>query len=291
MGNQMTIRTERPHTVRVGSIEITSVSDGTLDAKLETIQRLDPVEARRRIDAAAKTHGVDPLVLPVRAFLVRSPNWLALVDTGSGTTKGPSMGHLPAALAAAGVDPDTIGHVVLTHLHMDHIGGLIDQKGRALFPNAELVLHRKEAEFFLETPIERLDERSARNVAFQRIALAAYGARVRRVDDGQGLPGLSARLAPGHTPGHTAWQVESEGQSAIVLGDVVHLAAIQLPLPATPMIYDVDPDLAGRTRIALLDEVAGRPTLVAGAHLPAPGLGRIVRAGSGFDFEPVSPAS
>lgn len=277
---------EQAQTIAVGDIEITSVWDGTLDAHLEGIRRLDPAEARRLVEKAKAATGVDPLVLPVRAYLIRTGGRLVLVDTGSGNTKGPRMGHLPASLGKLGVAPGDVAAVLFTHLHMDHIGGVIDDAGRPAFPNAELVLHAREAEFFLDTPPEQLDERSVRNVPFQRKAMAAYAGRVRRVEDGGGLPGIAARLAPGHTPGHTVWEVASGGAAAIVLGDVVHLGAVQLPLPLTPMIYDVDPDRAGRTRVELLGEIAARGVTVLGAHLPGRGIGRISRAGDGYAFEP-----
>lgn len=269
----------------LGETEIISVWDGTLDAQLEGIRQLDPDEARRLVEQDRTATGVDPLVLPVRAFIVRSPHRLVLVDTGSGKTKGPRMGFLKASLERLGISSDRIDAVLFTHLHLDHTGGAIDEDGRPAFPRAELVMHAREAEFFLDTPTERLDSRSVRNVPFLRKVAAAYGGRVRRVENGGGLPGIAARLAPGHTPGHTVWEVASRDSAAFILGDVVHLGAVQLPRPATPMIYDVDPDLAGRTRIAILGEAAERRLVVAGAHLPGEGLGTIKRSGAGFEFE------
>jgi glyoxylase-like metal-dependent hydrolase (beta-lactamase superfamily II) len=84
------------------------------------------------------------------------------------------------------------------------------------------------------------------------------------------------------------WILSSEGQTAVVLGDVIHLGAVQLPLPATPMIYDVDPVLAGETRRTMLALAAREGVVVAGAHLPGPGIGRIVADGGGYRFVPVA---
>lgn len=277
----------RTGTLALGDIDIASVWDGTLEASLTSILRLDPEEAARLVAAEQAASGADPLKLPVYAFLVRGPGYLALVDTGSGDTKGPTMGHLPASLAALGVVPSAITHVLMTHVHMDHIGGLIDAAGRPAFPQALLLLHTEEARYFLDTPDEALDARSQRHLSFQRRAISAYGDRLRRVVDGEGLPGLVARMAPGHTPGHTSWEAASGGEKLVMFGDVIHLAAVQLPRPASAMIYDVDAERACSTRTQMLARIAREGTMVAGAHLPASGLGRIEVAGEGYRFVPV----
>lgn len=274
-------------TVRIGDLEITSVWDGTLEASLASILHLAPDEVARLVAAERASSAVDPLILPVRAFLVRGPGYLALVDTGSGSTKGPTMGYLPESLAALCVTPSAITHVLMTHVHMDHIGGLIDDAGRPAFPDAQLLLHAEEARYFLDTPDESVDARSRRHLQFQRRAVAAYGGRVRRVVDGEGLFGLAARLAPGHTPGHTCWEATSRGAKAVLLGDVIHLGAVQLARPASAMIYDVDAQRAADTRGEVLGRVAREGSVVAGAHLPASGIGRIVAAGEGYRFLPV----
>lgn len=277
---------DRAATIAVGDIVITTVWDGTLKASLESILRLDPAEAAGLVAAEHDATGVDPLVLPVRAFLIRAGGRVILADTGSGTSKGPTMGHIPRSLAALGVSPGDIDCVLATHLHMDHIGGLIDDAGRPAFPNAELVMHEEEARYFLDTPEERIDARSRRNLDFQRRAVAAYSDRVRRVSDGEWLPGIAARLTPGHTPGHTCWEISSQGMKAVVFGDIVHLGAVQLARPSSAMIYDVDAGRAAQTRAGLLARIAGEGSFVAGAHLPAGGLGRIVAAGEGYRFVP-----
>lgn len=270
--------------IRRGDIEIAMIWDGTLTAEMKTILRLDPAEAERLVAAEATATGSDPLVLPVRAFLFRIAGRLVLCDAGSGTTKGPTMGFLPSSLNKLGVSPADIDAILLTHLHMDHIGGLTDAAGIPAFPRAELVIHAREAEYFLDTPDDSLDARSRRHAAVQRSIVAAYGSRQRRVRDGEGLPGIAARLAPGHTPGHTAWMIGQGAHTVAAIGDVVHMAAIQLPRPLTPMIYDVDPDLAGRSRIALLDEIATSRALVAGAHLSHRGLGTIDKHGDAYTY-------
>jgi glyoxylase-like metal-dependent hydrolase (beta-lactamase superfamily II) len=277
---------DRAQTVTIGEVEIASVWDGTLDAEIGSVRRIEIDEAQRLVDAEKARTGIDPLVLPVRAFLVRTPSRLALVDAGSGTTKGPSMGHLPDSLAAIGVAPETIDCVLMTHLHMDHIGGIVDAAGLPAFVNAELVIHEAEARFFLETPDEQLDARSRRNLVFQRDAVRAYGKRCRKVRDGEGIEGVRARLAPGHTPGHTLWEIASGGARAVVIGDIIHLGAVQLPRPDSAMIYDVDADGAIATRCRMLAEWSETGSVVVGAHLPGDGIGRIARAGDGYRFEP-----
>ena len=124
--------------------------------------------------------------------------------------------------------------------------GLLDEQGRAVFPKAELILHEVEAAFWLDRPLRDSDpERIVKNSKAQRAVTAPYRDRIRRIKDGEVLPGITAMLRPGHTPGHTNWLIEFEGERLLIWGDIVHLAAVQLARPEARLIYDVDTDLAG----------------------------------------------
>ena len=114
---------------------------------------------------------------------------------------------------------------------------------------------------------------------------APYRDRIRRIKDGEVLPGITAMLRPGHTPGHTNWLIQSGGERLLIWGDIVHLAAVQLARPEARLIYDVDTDLAAATRQKVLEWAASERLCVAGAHLGFPGFGRVERSGDRFAIE------
>jgi glyoxylase-like metal-dependent hydrolase (beta-lactamase superfamily II) len=224
----------------------------------------------------------------VNAFLLERAGKWALVDTGSGNSMGPTLGKLPENLRVLGVTPERIETIFLTHLHPDHSNGLVDDAGNAIYPNAEVVLHETEAAFWLDRDeASGATERIRRNIAKTKVTTAPYRERMRTVRDGEAVPGISALLLAGHTPGHTGWLIQSGKDSLLIWGDLVHLAAIQIARPDTGLVYDVDPQAACATRRRMFDRVAADKLVVAGAHLDFPGFGTIVRKGSGFAFEPI----
>ena len=270
------------HSRKIGDIEVTALSDGVLAAPLDVVLDLDRAEAER----LAGTKPGEPKSIAVNAFLLELGGRWALVDTGSGNTMGPTLGKLPDSLRACGVAPEEIATIFLTHLHPDHSNGLVDDGGRAVYPNAELILHEREAQFWLDRDeATGASERIRRNIARAAVTTTPYRSRMRTVRDGEVAPGVSAMLLAGHTPGHTGWLIASGRSSLLIWGDLVHLASIQVPRPDIGLVYDVDPQAACATRRRMFDRIAADRLAVAGAHLDFPGFGTIVREGTGFAFE------
>jgi glyoxylase-like metal-dependent hydrolase (beta-lactamase superfamily II) len=269
-------------TKQVGEFTVTAVSDGVLYTTHDVVLGVDK-------DDSARLTGVpygQQLVLDVNSFLIRHRGKLILSDAGSGHTMQPTLGKLPQNLRAIGADPADIDIIMLTHLHGDHSLGLVDEQGRAVFPKAELILHEVEAAFWLDRPLQDNDpERIARNSKNQRAVTAPYRDRIRRIKDGEVLPGITAMLRPGHTPGHTNWLIQSGTDKILIWGDIVHLASVQLARPEARLIYDVDTDLAAATRQEVLEWTADERLCVAGAHLGFPGFGFVNRSGGRFSIE------
>jgi len=206
----------------------------------------------------------------ILAFLLRSPEATVLIDAGLGD------GAAEKILREIGVLPEEISLVLLTHLHGDHLGGLMFE-GRKVFPRAQIGLARVEHDFWLdEVNLAKYPDRRA-NFEMAREILSAYGGAVQPFEFGAGAaPGLMALAASGHTPGHTVFLLKEE--KIIFWGDLVHAAALQFPRPDLSPRYDFDPAAAAVTRLEFLKRVAQEGLVVAGVHLPAPGLGRVKEA-------------
>jgi glyoxylase-like metal-dependent hydrolase (beta-lactamase superfamily II) len=271
--------------LKVGSIEVTCVADGTIALPTAIFGEANQAEARRVL-ADALIDPAQPVPCALNTFLVNSGGRLALIDTGSGAWLGPTMGQLPANLAAIGVTPAQIDQVVLTHLHRDHAGGLLDRENRALFPTSELVIPEVEAAFWLdETNAPRVPAGSRGGFAYARQVETAYRGRIRRVPGGaEVLAGVTSIDAFGHTPGHTIFRVASGDAQLLVFGDMVHVPAIQARFPGWGIAFDVDPAAAAATRRRVFDMAAADRMVVAGMHVDFPGLARVRRAGDAYDL-------
>lgn len=266
----------------VGSLELEPFSDGILKTSLDFLLGMERPQAEELVGGTAD----GSLFIPVNNFLFRKNGATVLIDAGAGNTMQPTLGRLPANLKEAGLDPSDITHIVITHIHPDHANGLVDDAGGALYPNAEILVHAQEFDFWMAENDGSESDKVQRQRVRNRINLKPYLDRVRRMRDGEVVLGCSPMLAPGHSPGHTCWRIGTGRDAFVAWGDLVHFSAIQISHPNAAVTYDLDPDLARQSRLRFLDMIANERLAVGGAHVAAPGVGYLSRKGSGYRFEP-----
>ncbi|HET6235908.1 MAG TPA: MBL fold metallo-hydrolase [Acetobacteraceae bacterium] len=272
------------HHHAVGEVRVTALNDGMFEGSFDWLTNIDSADPPALHTASFRAI---PPRITVNAFLLHLGAQLVLVDSGCGGLMGPSLGRLAENLAAMGVAPETIDTVLLTHLHPDHVGGLVDAQGKALLSNAELIVHEAEPPFWGDDAV--LAQASGDNRGFiqlTRAVLEAYRGRVRTIASGGVLPGITVVPEPGHTPGHCGWLVASGGAALLIWGDIVHMPGVQFAHPGAGMGFDIDGAQAIATRQRMMDMVATDRLLVAGMHLDFPTFGHVARAGEGYAFIP-----
>lgn len=265
----------------VGPWQVLPLSDGTLDLADKLVTGLPAAEV------AGLRRGTGPT--SVNAFLLQREGRRVLVDAGSHAGMAPGVGRLHAALAQAGIAPESIGLVLLTHVHPDHAGGLLDEAGAPRFPRAEVALAVEEAAHWLsDAARDRAPEAARAQFDHARAWLAPY--RLRRLGAGPvaDLPGVSLVPLPGHTPGHSGYRIAAGAEGLLIWGDIMHIPAVQAPHPEAAMVFDADPALAVATRRALLAELARSGQPVAGMHIDFPGFATIAREGGGYALRPAA---
>jgi glyoxylase-like metal-dependent hydrolase (beta-lactamase superfamily II) len=210
--------------------------------------------------------------------VINTGSRLVLVDAGRAMAFGPTPGNALKNLNASGYDPSQVDIILITHLHGDHIGGFLDETGKPVFTNATIYVSKVECDFFLSAAVaEKAPVAMQRYFKMARDIAAPYMALGKWIiyEDGN-LPvlGIKAIAIPGHTPGHTAYEISSESQTLLIWGDLVHTMAVQFPNPDVSIDFDKDQQQAIATRNALFKKVVGK-SLVAGMHLPFPGIGKV----------------
>ena len=265
----------------VGDISVTTISDGGIALGHDPLIGIEKADYDAIMRAAFRNP--DGFRSGVNAFLIRTGDAVILVDAGTGGAFGPAVDNLPANLAATGTAPDDITHIVATHMHPDHVGGMAGDGG-ATFANAELVVHETERAFWSDDGnFAGAGKMMQGFAAAAQGVLAAYGDRLRTFSaDAEIAPGVTAMPLPGHTPGHSGLRIASGDDVLLIWADIVHVAPVQLARPGVAIGFDVDPELAIATRRGLLDQVATDGVRVAGSHIQFPGVVNIVRDGEGY---------
>lgn len=272
----------------VGDAEITVLSDGT--AKLPVLNLLKG-DRTQVADALRRNFLGETVETSVNAFLVNTGGKLVLVDTGTGGTFGPALGTVRANLQAAGYRPEQVDEVYITHLHGDHVGGLM-AGGQRAYPNATLRIDKRDVDYWLSEANMNAAPEQAKG--FFKTAMATVkpyqdAGKLRTFEGSTELvPGVRAISAYGHTPGHTIYAIESKGEKLVLWGDLMHVAAVQFEDPSVTIQFDTDNAEAARQRIAAYQDAAKNGFLVGAAHLSFPGIGRLRAAEKGYVFVPAN---
>ena len=274
--------------ITIGDAQIIALSDGSVPQDLHAL--LHGTTSNNTDALLKKGYLANPVELSLNAFLLRIDGRIALIDTGVGQIFGPGYGgKLLASLSAAGVIPAQVTDILLTHLHDDHMGGLV-RDGQIVFSNAIVHVGKPDLDFFLDRAnsakahydMKYFDE------AFETIKVYVDAGKVQSFQESSEImPGVTATIHAGHTPGSAFYTVESKGRKIVFVGDLVHVAAVQFPQPAITIDYDVDQSRAAARRQQEFAIFARDRTLIAVPHMPFPGIGHVRQVGNSYEWVPI----
>ena len=243
-------------------------------------------------DVAAVLSGAgqptDKLALSIQPLLVKSADKVLLFDTGAGSNFGPGAGKLGESLAGAGVDAGSVTDIFISHVHGDHVGGLVNAEGARAFPNATIHISKPEWTYLSGLKPEAAKELG---IADQAKLVAAMTPKVDAFAPGADLvPGVvKAVEIKGHTPGHSGYLVTSGQNSLLYVGDSMHHFVVSVQKPEWNMAYDGDRKTGAASRAALVAKLAADGQRVFAVHFPFPGIGKIEKQGDKFVWVPDAP--
>ena len=289
-------KTQAPgfYRMMLGDFEVTAISDGTVKLPMkDLLTNTTPA----KVDAALKRAAIAyPVETSVNAYLINTGSKLVLIDTGAAGLFGPTLGNLLTNLKASGYQPEQIDEIYITHMHADHVGGLMSG-GAIAFPNATLRIDKADTDFWLSEA--KMNAAPADSKGFFQGAMASVNpyvaaGKLKTFEGGVELvPGIRSQATHGHTAGHSVYIVESKGEKLVLWGDLMHVAAVQFDNPAVTIKFDSDTKDAAKERKKAYADAAKGGYIVGVSHISFPGLGR-VRAnagGKGYTWIPVNYSS
>jgi glyoxylase-like metal-dependent hydrolase (beta-lactamase superfamily II) len=276
---------------KVGDYEITSINDGSRTFPMPDgfVKNVKKEEALAAAEAAYMPKG--QVTVPFNPQIVNTGSKLVLIDTGYGPGIAPSVGLLPAGMAAAGIDPKAIDVVVLSHLHPDHINGLKTGDNKVAFPNAEIMVPTLDWTFWMSDENMSKAPEGMMKTYFQntRKILGDLSGKVTKYDWGKAVaPGITAVDAHGHTPGHTAFAVASGSARVLIQSDVTNIPELFLRHPDWHVVFDIDPVAAAETRHKIYEMAAAERMTVVGFHFQFPSIGHVEKDGTGYRLVPIA---
>lgn len=251
---------------------------------------------KERLEQVLREHNLDlrqweHYVSPYPSLVIYTGQHRVLVDTGA-DGMAPTTGNLIENLRAGGIRPEDIDVVIVTHGHPDHIGGNIDSEGKPAFKNARYVMWKDEWDFWMSKPDlsqMQVDEQIKQLlVTFARNNLPPIEGQVDLVEqESEIVPGINAVSAPGHTPGHMAVAISSEGENLLCFSDAA-IHPIHLEQPDWYSVFDLAPEQALASKRRLMERAVIEEALVFAFHFSFPGLGHIVQRGEEWQWRPLS---
>lgn len=279
------------YALKVGDIDVLVVSDGVLPLPTQMLGH--------NVSQAERAVWFDDMYLPQDAFdwslnvmVVRSADRVILIDAGLGMDPDlqlPRAGQLIRRLGAAGINLEEITDVVITHMHMDHIGGLlVEGVKEQLRPDLRIHVAASEVEFWKSPDFTRTSMPPGFPDALRATAKhfwAEYGSSMRLFEEHHEVaPGVTVRRTGGHTPGHSIVRLDSNGSALTFAGDAVF--AVSFDQPNWYNGFEHDPEEAARVRLDLLNDLAGTGEMLVATHLPFPSIGRVSAEGGAFRWVP-----
>jgi len=272
----------------LGSYQLTALYDGLWRVKVD--EHFVRNASAAQVDEALAAGFLPPRILPVSftALLVNTGAKLVLIDTGTAGQITDSAGTLLANLAIAGVKPQAIDTILISHFHPDHINGIRSKDGDKVFPNAEIAVPEGEWAYWMDDAnMAGVSTTVRRYFLNARRIFRDIGGEVRRFEPGAEVaPGITSIPAFGHTPGHAAFAISSGNASLLVISDSAREPWLFVRHPEWQPSYDMDAAMAVETRRRLLDRAAADRMPVHGYHFPFPAMGHIARTATGYDLVP-----
>jgi glyoxylase-like metal-dependent hydrolase (beta-lactamase superfamily II) len=273
----------------LGSYQLTALYDGVwyvpIDEKF--VRNASSAEVNGALSAAF----LPPKILPISftALLVNTGARLVLIDTGTAGQIADTAGSLLDNFRAAGIDPQAVDTILISHFHPDHIDGIKTKDGAKIFPNAEVVVPEPEWDFWMDDANMSKAEGAVKRYFLNARRIFKDIARdVKRFKPGNEVaPGIVSVAAFGHTPGHTAFAIHSGNQSMLAMSDTVRNPYLFARHPEWQPAFDMDGPQAVETRRRMLDRVAADRMLIEAYHFPFPACGHIAKTASGYEFVPI----
>ena len=263
----------------VGNFKVTALRDGELSLPSEVLMNLTDEQSQQiKADENSKLATSN-----VNTYLIQTEGKNLLIDTGCRDLFGPTCGFLQDALKEAGLVPNDITDIFLTHLHPDHVAGAINAEGSAVFENASFKVIDLEYNFWTSDTFTDSEVNGNDWAGLARAALNAYKDKIETISFGNDIiPGVTSVSIPGHTPGHSGFRVDEGNETLIQMGDILHVPYLQLENPSISTVFDVDAEAALKSRKELLDMVSTDKILCTSGHMIQPKFGYIEKSGAGY---------